>query len=484
MTVSSSASRGFIILILVLLASGSAVAAAGGGRTAPASARDAYIVQFKSARTPVDVAARIASVGGSLTASLDGAGIAVARLDARGAAILAKDADVAELLPDIAMRPAPETRRAAVAAAPVVAESAADPSGAYTYPWAWNLRVIEAEKAWQAGLLGDPGVRVAIIDTGIDPYYSDLEPLIDVTRSASFCTNEAALNATVHPGYPAWTDLYGHGTWTASIVSSQATKVAGVTTRTTLMAVQVLGWTDCSLSSVLRGIFFATANGADVLNLSLGVPAALPKNIGWGRYAALVHGVVQYALAKGVSAVVVAAGNGAMDLDHDGNNLALFCGVPGVICVSATGPTTAGVDWASGPWDDPDQPAFYTNYGASAISVAAPGGNAAFDAQGNAISGALVWGACAGSDIDYSTGVPLPGVCSGGGYDLSGGLGTSASAPHVAALAALLVSRFGRGSKAQVQAAIRSSADDILKPGVDPLSGAGRINVARALGLD
>ena len=44
-----------------------------------------------------------------------------------------------------------------------------------------------------------PGIRVAMLDTGIDPYYPDLQPLIDATASASFCSNEAALNASVHP---------------------------------------------------------------------------------------------------------------------------------------------------------------------------------------------------------------------------------------------------------------------------------------------
>jgi subtilisin family serine protease len=64
------------------------------------------------------------------------------------------------------------------------------------------------------------------------------------------------------------------------------------------------------------------------------------------------------------------------------------------------------------------------------------------------------------------------------------GIGTSAAAPHVAGLAALLVERKGRNPGA-IEAAIQNSSDDVPfgKPGMDDQYGHGRINVAKALGL-
>jgi subtilisin family serine protease len=60
--------------------------------------------------------------------------------------------------------------------------------------------------------------------------------------------------------------------------------------------------------------------------------------------------------------------------------------------------------------------------------------------------------------------------------------GTSASAPHVSGLAAYLFSEFGTQQNAsQIITQIQQGADDIGKPGADPLFGKGRINVITSL---
>lgn len=91
---------------------------------------------------------------------------------------------------------------------------------------------------------------------------------------------------------------------------------------------------------------------------------------------------------------------------------------------------------------------------------------------------------CATTDREFEVnGNIVPGFCTSNGITTAGEQGTSFAAPHVAGLAALLMSQLGHGKFAQAQAAIENSADDLGKPGVDPFYGKGRINVARTLGI-
>jgi lantibiotic leader peptide-processing serine protease len=138
-----------------------------------------------------------------------------------------------------------------------------------------------------------------------------------------------------------------------------------------------------------------------------------------------------------------------------------------------------------------DEPAYFTNLGRSAISVAAPGGNA--DAAhgftpspwpwGTDIA-SWVWSYCSKTRIASltSTGVPVLTACAAGNR-ISGFIGTSQASPHVAGLAALLVAEIGHNHPSAIKAAIQDSADDLGQPGTDPFYGRGRINVAKALGL-
>jgi subtilisin family serine protease len=345
------------------------------------------------------------------------------------------------------------------------------------------MRAIGADRAWRAGYLGDPSVRVAIIDSGLDPAHPELAGHIDASRSRSFCPGENALVQHEFPGYPAWTDLLGHGTAVGSVVVSNANLLAGMTTRSTLMALKMIGIVNCPGSGLFRSIYYATDQGADVINLSVGSPVP-PARAGQKGFFHYYHLAVQYALVKGVSAFVVAAGNSSIDLDADGNGYSLFCDTPGVMCVSATGPTDTGPG-RLGPFVNVDTPAFYTNFGASAIDVAAPGGNIVFDDAGNIVGEGYVSVACPTTDREFDVnGNLVPGFCSSGGYLAAGSIGTSFASPHVAGLAALIVSRIGHGKQAQVRALIENSADDLGKPGADVFYGKGRINVPRALGLE
>ena len=454
-----------------------------GSTSVVSGSNNQYLVEFSGNTLPKDLAVRIAGLGGRVVHSIPEIGVAlVAGLTPGSADSLASQTDVISVtVDDFVTYSDKELKIPNARAVEPRPSSASDPESAVFYPFQWDKRAIHADRAWEAGFHGSPDVRLAMIDTGMDPTHPELAGLIDTSSSISLCPNETPLVQQEFPGYPDWTDLYGHGTATAAVASSNSNLLAGVTSRTTLIAVKALGIVPCRVSSVLVGIIYAAQHGADVINVSAGAfPISRP---GSRNFIHIDHLAMVYALQHGVSAIVVAAGNEAADLDHSGNLVQELCDVPGVICVSATGPTNSGPDYI-GPFANVDSSSFYTNFGASAIDVAAPGGNLSFDNAGNIIGDSYVFTACATTDREFnSAGNLIPGFCTSNGITTAGWIGTSFSAPEVSGLAALLVSRFGHGQAAQVRAAIENSADDIGKPGVDPFYGKGRINVGRALGL-
>jgi subtilisin family serine protease len=301
---------------------------------------------------------------------------------------------------------------------------------------------------------------VAVVDTGIDYMHPDLAGRVDLSRSVSLVPEDDALVDYYFPGRHHVTDLYYHGTFVSSEIVSNGVHLAGVTSQVTLMGVKVVSaYGESTLGNVLAGVLWAADHDADVINISLG--GSFLKTAS-GRSVAFVNQVFNYAHRKG-AVVVVAAGNEGTDLDHDGNSFNTFCSAPNVICVSATGPSSS--DGFEGPWYDQDAPAWYTNYGRSAINVAAPGGTYA----------GYVWGACA-QTVLWLIGVPDPPL-------VILNMGTSMAVPHVSGLAALLVEDLGR-NPSRIKARIQSSADDLGLPGTDPFYGKGRINIPRALGLD
>jgi subtilisin family serine protease len=218
----------------------------------------------------------------------------------------------------------------------------------------------------------------------------------------------------------------------------------------------------CPFSSVLRGVIHAADSGADVVNLSLG--GSFHKR-GNGLLVQFVNQAFNYARARGVT-IVVAAGNDGADLDHDVAAYSAYCNAPGVICTAATGPTNQSS--ADGPFTSVDASASYSNFGRSAIDLAAPGGNMNAPAAPNT----LVYAGCS------QTSLVVP-VCRTGVFAI-GSLGTSMAAPHVSGAASLLVSRFGR-NPAAIHARLQRTLDDLGQPGADPRYGKGRLNVARAV---
>ncbi len=440
-----------------------------------------HIVAF-SGNVPANFAAQVQASGGTVLWVSAGSGLAATSGLSNSAAVaLAKlpgvqDVDADEGIPlDIpAMSEVESVADASVA-------SNANPAGAVRYARQWNMRAVQADVAWASGFLGSSSVTVFMLDSGIDYLHSDLVGRVDLARSVdllgTFLRNgksftEADTVAKYFPGRLPFTDLLFHGTHTAATVSSNAVRAAGVSSYTKLVAVKVCAYLNtCPFSAILGGVIYAADNGADVINLSLGGAFAKAGN---GQFAGFLNKVFNYARSKGVT-VVVSAGNEAADLDHDGNTYSTFCNTPSVICVAATGPTSdANAGTRNGPWTDVDAPAYYTNFGRSAIDVAAPGGNSSFGPAlpPPATRDVFVWAACSQTSL-------IVVGCSN--ISIVGAQGTSMAAPHVAGTAALLVPILGR-NPGQIKARILQSADDLGQSGTDPFYGKGRLNVARAVG--
>jgi subtilisin family serine protease len=453
-------------------------------RSVGASETGEYLVRLKGNGNGFQ--ASVQALGGTVSFIHEGAGVAVVSgLSAEGATQLAGASSVAEVQPDAIValshpRPAVlEEMEAGIA-------SQANPATAIRYSWQWNMKAIHADQAWAAGKLGSSAVTVAILDTGIDYNSLDANGLVDLSRSTSFIASDNAIRAANFPGRHNVDDFNGHGTNVASQVASNGTAHAGVTSRTTLMGVKVLGANGSgAISAVLQGILWAADRDADVINLSLG--AAFVKAGGNGQLVSLFNQVFSYARRQGV-VVVVAAGNESTDLDHSlvpdatgalqkfPSFYAAYCDAQNVICVSATGPETAT--------GTPDVAAYYTNYGRSAITVAAPGGTVGTTSTvwpwgAGAVS--WVWSMCP-KNLLVNPATPSVRPCASGGT-VNALIGTSQAAPHVSGLAALLVAELGKDNPAQIKARIQQTADDVGQPGTDPYFGKGRINVARALGL-
>ena len=442
-----------IFLCLITLSFGSAAFANGS---------DLHLVLLKGQGLSKSFQREVDSLGGTITYSHD-VGIAFVRgLSADAATQLGSHRDVKEVALDVWIEMEMPSISQSEAATEVALASAEDPTTAFFYSYQWNMPAISADTAWMMGRLGSQDITVAILDSGIDYMHPDLEGLVDLDRSASFVPSDDELAASFFPARHPITDLNFHGTHVAATVASNGLLAAGVTSGATLIGVKVCDWLgSCPFSSIVGGILHAAENGADVANMSLGGGFLKAGNQG---FVGFLNRVFNYVNAEGML-VVVSAGNESLDLDHFPNLYKTFCSTPNTVCVSATGPTDAE-DLYVGPWYDIDALAGYSNYGRSAINVAAPGGN----------SGGIVWAACSSSSLL----LPFFGIDCSAGLSILGVTGTSMAAPHASGVAALIAEDIGR-HPGRIKTKLQQSADDLGQPGTDPAYGKGRINAAHAV---
>jgi lantibiotic leader peptide-processing serine protease len=410
----------------------------------PTIPTDQHVFLMNGNAIPDNFAADVAAAGGTLVRVQSEIGVAVVKgLTDAAANNLARGNGKVERDVMVQWVPTLEGAQAYVAsdaAVPVSGQSHFPPEHAAFLPFQWDMFQIHAPEAWVAHT-GIPTVRVAIIDTGLDPDHNDAKGLIDVASSVAFTPS---LN-----GPPEWADDNFHGTHVGGTVTTNNIGTAGVAPNVTLIAIKVLNSTGSgTFADVIAGLIHAANVHANVANLSLG--ALFPKN-GAGTLVAALNKAVNYANAHGVL-VVSAAGNDAADLQHDQNFTEIPCESGTGVCISSTGPG--------------DLLSSFSNFGVSAINVAAPGGEfgAAFTH--------FVLSPCSSHTL-----MPSLAACKGHPNFYVFAIGTSQATPHVSGLAALLDSQFGGMlNPAQLQTKIQQCSDDIGKAGVDPFFGQGRIN--------
>lgn len=454
----------------------------GAARVSAAGQSKRYIVIMNgqgSGSTALDNAVKAA--GGTITSRVEEIGaLGVTSDQADFATRLTKDARVQYVVDDVEVQWLPKEQAVEAGEEDLQQQGVnSEPFNAYL----WNLRAIGADKTAAAGILGNnvKRARVAVLDSGVWTAHPDLAGNINTTLGKSYVltadkvdTDDDGVPDTDVPAEPGIDPVvigFNHGTHVSGIIAAAINNrgTQGVAPETEIVPVKVLRSTTGSGSFlwVAKAIVYAAGStvDADVINMSLGATFARPLVGGYGPYVQLLTRAVNYATQQG-TLVVMAAGNEGVDLDSIYWSVPVQLGLG--MGVSATGPQGIGINAAE---VNLDRFASYSNYGRSVVDVAAPGGD--FSLYPNP---AYV------ADMVLSPGGVSP--CSGGYcYAYFYAAGTSMAAPHVSGLAALLVGEYGKLSPTQLKTMIQQSAVDLYKPGADPYSGFGRIDAAKAFGL-
>ncbi|OPJ56463.1 S8 family peptidase [Alkalithermobacter paradoxus] len=121
----------------------------------------------------------------------------------------------------------------------------------------WGIERINANRAWNLGYTGK-GVKIAIIDTGVDKNHEDIK----ILGGASFVDYTSSYN-----------DDNGHGTHIAGIIGAKNNDfgVVGVAPDSEIYAVKALNSDGIGyISHIIAGIDWAITNKMDIINLSLG----------------------------------------------------------------------------------------------------------------------------------------------------------------------------------------------------------------------
>lgn len=177
----------------------------------------------------------------------------------------------------------------------------------------WGVARIKAPDVWSTTT--GAGVKVAVLDTGIDPFHEDLSP---------------AGGYNAFDGSSNYADGDGHGTHVSGTVAAllqNGVGVAGVSPSVSLYAVKVLDDSGYgTISSVVTGIQWAVENGMRVVNMSLGTSSD----------STTLREAVDAAYANGTGVLLVAAAGNSGNRAGKGDNINYPAKYASVIAVGAT----------------------------------------------------------------------------------------------------------------------------------------------------
>lgn len=307
------------------------------------------------------------------------------------------------------------------------------------YRYQWNLDNpayggISMEEAWDLQPNPGAGVIVGVVDTGAAYENFDAYALAPDLGGTLFVPGYDFVNDDTHPN-----DDEGHGTHVTGTIAQTTnnfTGVAGIAFGSSIMPVKVLDNTGSgTYSDVAEGIRFAADNNAQVINLSLGGQS--PSET--------LRLACEYAYSKGALIVCASGNDGRSSVSYPAAYDAF------TLAVGAT------------RYDD--RKAYYSNYGKS-LDLTAPGGDLRVDQNRDGYGDGIL-------QQTFASGQPT-------NFAYYFYQGTSMAAPHVSAVAALLVSK-GITGPDNVRGILQSTAEDKGTKGWDKTYGWGIVDARKAL---